>query len=478
MDVKSLLARFKRSGHSAEVLKVVIQPDAIYLAAGSASSSHHFPISADWQSTLKEALNTVEAAGSAVMVLLASHYYQSYQIDKPELPEAEWPAALPFLLKDLITERVTEIVADGYALSDGKKAQVYVISKSLLTPLQQIVTAAGASLSRIVPEDEVWGYAQLQFDNFMLLHRSEKASFKIGAYVAGKSRFQRIIRGVAAPITGVAMAELQADSLALELQRSTDYLASQLREVSINQLYTCCDGEEQAELLSALSQRLAIQVLPLHESPVSCGESLLDTASRLPAEGVNLYPDYLQPKRELFNLKTVLALWLLVVLAMAGVYGFYTTQNLQSQARLNEIRGEMGQLTQQVHGLQKKLTLHKPSPAKQAALERLRQEVKDQRLSLRAITQFDRDDQAGYSGVMRSLAELSNNEISLTRIRINDNQLNLAGLARTPSSVPKWLGRFKQEIELSGRSFEGLVMGRDEDDVVTFELTATKQGGQ
>jgi MSHA biogenesis protein MshI len=476
--VKSLLARFKRNGHSAEALKVVIQPDAIYLSAGSAPDSHHFPISAEWQSTLKEALNTVEAAGHSVMVFLASQYYQSYQIDKPDLPQAEWPAALPFLLKDLVTERVTEIVADGYALSDGKKAQVYVVSKSLLTPLQEIVDAAGASLTRIVPEDEVWGYAQQQFDNFMLLHRSEKAGFKIGAYVGGKSRFQRVIRGVAAPITGVAMAELQADSLALELQRSTDYLASQLRDVSINHLYTCCDGEEQAELLSALSQRLAIQVLPLHEQPVSCGESLLNTASHLPAEGVNLYPDYLKPKRELFNLKSVLALWLLVVLGMGSVYVFYSTQNLESQARLNEIRGEMGQLTQQVQGLQKKLAAHKPSPAKQAAVERLRREVKAQRLSLTAITQFDRDDQAGYSGIMRSLAELSSNEISLVRIRIDDNNLNLAGLARTPSSVPKWLGRFKQEIELSGRSFKGLVMGRDEDDVITFELTASKQGGQ
>lgn len=481
MDVKSLLAIFKRNGHSADALKVVIQPDAIYLSSDSGLPSsredtacHHFPITAEWQSTLKEALATLEIGSHQVTVILASHYYQSYLLDKPELPQAEWPAALPFLLKDLVSERITEIVADGYPLADGKKAQVYVVSKALLTPLQQIIDAAGASLKRVVPEDEVWGYAQNEFANFMLLHRSAKAHFKIGAYVEGKTRFQRVIRSVAAPITGVAMAELQADGLALELQRSTDYLSSQLRDTSINHLYVCCDGESQSELISAMSQRLAIKVLPLQQAePVSCAEILLASANRLSDEGINLYPAYLKPKKQRFTLKAVLALWLLVVLAVGGVYGYYTVMNLQSKARLAQIRGEVAQLNQQMVALQKKLVSHKPNPARLAALERLKLEVKDKRLSLSAMTQFDRQDLVGYSGIMRSLAELGSSDIALTSIQIDHNRLNLAGQAREPSSVPKWLGRFKQQIELAGRSFESLQIERNKDDVVVFELTAS-----
>ncbi|WP_105900775.1 hypothetical protein [Vibrio gangliei] len=162
-------------------------------------------------------------------VTLGSHLYQSYQIDQPTIPKEEWPAALPFLLKDLITERVTDIVADGVVLPGSNKVKAYVLTKRFVEQIKAVLEQYSNKLVRILPEDEVWARTRPDISSFMLLHRSQNSEFKIGAYVEEGSVSQRTIRGVTPPVTGEFESTLQLDSLALELQRSMDYLSSQMK---------------------------------------------------------------------------------------------------------------------------------------------------------------------------------------------------------------------------------------------------------
>ncbi|WED21551.1 MSHA biogenesis protein MshI [Vibrio sp. JC009] len=477
MNISSLISRLTLSKEKQGQISILILGDALYISGIEQGSDNvdRYPIDSGWESTLSGALSASDFRHREVCVTLASDFYQNYQIEKPQVPVEEWPGALPFLLKDLISEKVTDIVADGYPLPDGNKAQAYVLPKTVLTSLNQLLNGAGAELVRIVPEDEAWGYVQEEFANFMLLHRSEKANFKIGAYTAKQNRFQRIIRGVTPPLTGTAMGEFQLDNLALELQRSTDYLSSQIRDVSFNHLYICCDEESQSELIPALSERLAIKVLPLIEGDSArCGDVLAQAVKHLPATGVNLYPELLKPKKEILNLTNMAALWGVVVVLMGALYGYQVVQNSSDKSRLSQLRSEMSSLSQEVKGLQKELAGHKPSPAKLAAAERLKKEIEDKEKSLSAIHQFNEAEQAGYSGVMQALAKLESQSISISSIVMDQNQLNLAGLAKTPGSVPRWVKQFKNEVELVGRSFEKLVIGRNEQDVITFSLIASR----
>lgn len=89
---------------------------------------------------------------------------------------------------------------------------------------------------------------------------------------------------------------------------------------------------------------------------------------------------------------------------------------------------------------------------------------------MKAVGKYDDSQRTGYSGVMQSLAKLGNQEISLSEIRINNNTLDLKGLAKAPSSVPSWVSQFKNEISLVGRTFDDVKIGRNEIDIVTFEL--------
>jgi MSHA biogenesis protein MshI len=473
MKSPSLFSRFSSSSGRNKQLRVVIQVDAIYLSSSNVQNEEPlvFPIDSDWHSALRVALNSLNGSRYNATVVFCSHYYQSFQIDKPELPKEEWPVALPFLLKDLINERVTEVVADALLLPDGKRAQAYVLSKTHLNPLVEILKECNVSLARVLPEDEVWGHVQSDFDSFMLLYRSVNDSYKVGAYVNTNNRFQRVIRGIIPPLTGVASSELQLDSIALELQRSIDYLSSQLRDTSINHLLVLCDEDNTDELVYALSERLSTKVSSLFEhNKLQCGQVLCSTISLLDEKGINLYPSHLKPKKEYFTLNAVACSWLILILLMGGYYGYKQFELSGLNATLNQKQQTKDRLAQEFDALTIEVASHKPKPSLLKAIERLKLDIESKKATLSAIDRFDDALKEGYSGVMNSLAMLGRNDISITHIELNEKTLNLKGLARTPSSIPKWVKQFRTELNLVGRTFESMSIGRDENDVVTFEL--------
>lgn len=81
----------------------------------------------------------------------------------------------------------------------------------------------------------------------------------------------------------------------------------------------------------------------------------------------------------------------------------------------------------------------------------------------------------GYSGVMQSLAQLGRNDISLSSIQMDADNLDIKGMARDPQAIPNWVNQFKSEINLVGRSFEKLRIARNEQNVLTFELRTKEE---
>jgi len=488
MNLKAILSKFTKSSGRGQ-LCIAVQPNAIYLSPDANSENSaplEFPIEGHWEQALKLALTSGNYSGYSAVVTFNPKHYQIYQIDKPEIPQSEWPSALPFLLKDLISERVSDIVADAFLLPESRKIQAYVFNKRLLFTLTEVLNQAGVRLNRVLPEEEVWGHVQSDIQNFMLLHRGIGSDFKIGAYIENRNRFQRSIRGVVAPLTDNASSELQFDSLALELQRSIDYLSSQIRSASINHLLVCCDEEAVDQLQQALSERLSVKVVSVSENrDEHCGHILIKSMPLLPSAGINLYQEHLKPKKELLNLTNVMAGWALVIIAMLGAYGYLRYQAGQAEQQVADIKSENSVLTQELQQLQSKLISHKPSLEKMAAIERIKADIEAKKATLTAVGQFDDSLMQGYSGVMQSLSRLANSDISLSDIRLTQDQLSLKGLARTPDSVPAWVKQFKTELNLIGRSFDKLTMDRTEDNLVTFELatsvtgeSATTEGGQ
>lgn len=145
-------------------------------------------------------------------------------------------------------------------------------------------------------------------------------------------------------------------------------------------------------------------------------------------------------------------------------------QQGQLGKELAQWKQQESSLDVEAKALTEKLAKHKPDAAKVAAVERLKQEIAATRDSLHAVRQFDQSAQVGYSGVMRSLSELARDDISLDSIAISSSSLDLKGLAREAAAIPSWVSEFKSELNLVGRSFEQLSIGRNEQDIITFEL--------
>jgi MSHA biogenesis protein MshI len=348
-----------------------------------------------------------------------------------------------------------------------------VLSRKTLDKIVQLANHAQLPLEAIVPEDCVWGHTAGELGNFILLQRSVRGHFRISAFVERTIAFHRSIRSVTPPLTGVPSTELQMDSLSLELQRSIDYLSSQLRHVQLHQLKVCCDEEDEHELVQSLNYRLSTKVSPLlPEGHDFSGHVLADTATGSKELQINLYPDYLKPKKELLTLKNVVISWGVAAAVILLSYGYVTWQSEGLEDEIAIVKSKGSIMKSELERIQVQLRKHQPDTSKLAAKERLERTVKAKRDSLKAVGKYDDSQLTGYSGVMLSLAKLGNKDISLSEIRMNNNTLNVKGLAKAPSSVPNWVNQFKDEISLVGRTFDQVSIGRNEKGIVTFELKA------
>ncbi|MCW8332448.1 MSHA biogenesis protein MshI [Vibrio paucivorans] len=472
MNIKAFIEKLKPAAAADTSLYAVIQPDAIYFSQLGEIQLESVKLeNGNWQSLLFDELKKHHVSGVTLNIVLNSNLYQTYQLDTPNLPQEEWSVGLPFLLKDLVTEKVTEIVADAFHLPGNNKIQAHVVKKALVLELVQGLSAMSCKLGSILVEDDVWGNAGETPQSFLLLQRSRQGSYKISAYQDGRSVFHRTIRNVTAPLTGVASSVLQLDGMALELQRSVDYLSSQLKGAPLHILKVCCDDEEQSELVQALDERLNVKVTPLIEEPLLSGEILAAATLDLPDGNINLYPSHLRPKKDYFTFQNVAACWGISATLLLVTSFYFQYQSSQLSSELKVYQSQASELSGEKAKLQKELGAHLPSPDKVAAIARLKLEIQAKQDSLQAIGDYDRSLQQGYSGVMSSLAKLGREDISLSKIYIGGNQLDLQGLARDAKTVPNWINQFKRELDLVGRTFEKLKIGRNESDVVTFELS-------
>lgn len=480
MSIQTILGKFSSVSRTANRLQVVVQPHSLYFSHWSdAELPHQVAISSgDWQSTLVKTLQHAGISNISVDVVLNSSQYQTYQVDKPNVPQEELALTLPFLLKDLINEKVTDIIADATLLPTSNKLQAYVVAKSLILSLSAKLAEVKVSLGRVLVEDDVWPRAVKDAERFVLFQRSKGSGYKLSAFVDKRCVFQRTLRGITPPLTGVATSGLQLDGIALELQRSVDYLSSQLRGATLHHLKICCDEEDDQELANELNQRLSVSVSPLSQNKLESGKLLIDAMSDESLFVINLYPDHLKPKVEHFTLTNVALLTLVLVGVLSASFGYLTWQNSQLQSQLQIAQSQQQEYNQQVASLKQRLAKHRPSPEKVHAVERLKEEIKSKQDSLAAVAKYDGQLQAGYSGVMQSLAQLGRKDISLTSIQMNDANLDIKGLARDPQAIPNWVNQFKSEINLVGRSFEKLKIARNENNILTFELRTQEKETQ
>ncbi|PSV43909.1 PilN domain-containing protein [Photobacterium indicum] len=435
-----------------------------------------------WADAIKSLLEKHDLSGCKLKLVLGHGLYQSLLIEKPDIPRAELPTALPFLVKDLVNESPMDLVADGFPAPLKDRLQVFVANRKHIEQLIKICADANGELIAVSAEEIVWGQFTSSSLSQLILHRRSSAGLQLTAFKQQTLCFQRQLRGFTDPLIGSESDALQLDNLALELQRSLDFLSAQLRDNPINQLVISCDGEDDALLAQELSQRLSVSV-----SAIAPAYSTLTTnaarvawaaLNQLDGSGINLYSDALKPQRNYLTLPNVIASWAIIVVVMATLTGWYQWKNYVVKEKLAVEQALLTAKRTELDRAKAALAKHVPSPLKVELAGSLEQDLAAKQATLKAIENHDDSLKVGYAGMLKQLSDAASGDISVNRIRATGKALDLEGLARSPDAVPGWLKAFKQYPSLSERRFQLLSLGRNEKNIVTFRLLADRTAAQ
>ena len=230
-------------------------------------------IQGNWQQAMQAALSKVSKAAALTLIIPPS-MYQIVQLEKPAIAEQELLTALPWQIKDLTDIALEEIVLDYVDLpaAPGQPAKINVVVsvKSQLQELIAIVNREKLNLQQILVEEwlihELLDYAD--HAALILMHQPDQ-DVLLQVIRQGELQFSRRLRGFNR-LHQYTESELQQgvfDNLLLEIQRSMDYIESQLKLPPVRSIHLLCSGADRIDLVPLFHQAGFSQVQALQLKP-------------------------------------------------------------------------------------------------------------------------------------------------------------------------------------------------------------------
>lgn len=271
--LKKILQRFHLSTAPQSQLALHLGSSTLTLAELSAGRISHCQQLSYPQGQLTGELNrllTEVSKQTPLQLILAPEFYQVVQLDKPALTEEEMLQALPWQIKDLVSIPAEDIIADYIDLpsSGNGPAKINAVAASA-TSLQQVlkpIHESGLKLSAIMPEEWLAGrlVATGNQATMLVIHQPEQEVL-IQIVRNGELYFSRRTRGFTRlHLAGAGeLADGTLDRLQLELQRSMDYVESQLKQPPVRDIFLLMSEADMMCELFRQSGFSRVQPLPL-----------------------------------------------------------------------------------------------------------------------------------------------------------------------------------------------------------------------
>ncbi|MGE6108686.1 MSHA biogenesis protein MshI [Aeromonas sobria] len=261
---------------------LLLSQDSVMLAAlmdPPIFASRRINSQQEWPSAIAELFARHGLAKSRVRVALAANLCQQVQIDKPAVPEAEMAGALPWAVKDYVSEPVMQLAMDYVDLPTPPAGQarinVVCVPKSRIKLVAEAINAV-ARLEAI-QNDELALIPLQEADSRvrMLLWQAKGQDLQLLVFHRGGLCFSRQLRGFAA-LTGEHEPDpQQLDSLMLEIQRSLDYLSGQLKLPEIGALQLAIASPFIGTLVRHMEQTFSLPVSAMANKAVLAGVEYL-----------------------------------------------------------------------------------------------------------------------------------------------------------------------------------------------------------
>ncbi len=189
------------------------------------------------------ALHTDSPLTGQCHLVLNAQQSQIVQVDKPNVPANEIVAALKWQIKDLVSISPDNMVLDYFdsPLLSGGKEKINVVCAPLneLKKLVKAINKTGAEVASIVTEE--FAFANLlpvQSEACLLVCQQPNEEITLLIVKQGQLYFHRRLRGFSqiAKKSEDELVMTMIDSLALEIQRSSDYFERQLKQAPIKKI--------------------------------------------------------------------------------------------------------------------------------------------------------------------------------------------------------------------------------------------------
>ncbi|MGL4204878.1 MAG: MSHA biogenesis protein MshI [Aeromonadaceae bacterium] len=246
---------------------------------------------AEWPRAIAALLNRVADPNCEVLVLLAPAFYQQVQIEKPDVPEEELAGALPWAIKDFVSEPVLQLSCDYYDMptspASHPKLAVVAVNKNRLQLIADSVNAH-ARLSLITTEELALANLPSQEAKIeLMLYQLPGQELSLLALSGGQLCFNRQLRGFSqlGQPGIVAQAPELLDNLALQLQRSLDYLSGQLKLGEATRMQVALASGDLGSLVHYLASNFSMPVVALANPAVVAGLEYLPAFALLQGEG-------------------------------------------------------------------------------------------------------------------------------------------------------------------------------------------------
>jgi len=227
--------------------------------------------------TLDEMVAKHSLNGATCHVVLSNQLYQLLQIDKPNVPDDEVASSLPFIAKEFINEAIDTVVFDYFSVPNQNKINLIYCPKSLVELVVAAMSQAKLELLSIgIEELATANLFHTKVDDEqkttqMLIAQQDYQEVNLTIIHDNQLYFSRRLRGFSR-LRDLQEEQLDSpllDNFSLEIQRSADFVVSQLKLPEVKAINLALPSAILAPLITRLQLNFTIPVTALKHTMIT-----------------------------------------------------------------------------------------------------------------------------------------------------------------------------------------------------------------
>jgi Tfp pilus assembly protein PilN len=195
---------------------------------------------------------------------------------------------------------------------------------------------------------------------------------------------------------------------------------------------------------------------------------------------INLYRDEFKPQFFWISATNTILFGVIALLVMSGTYfGFWQDKQSRMQ-ELTQVQITIKATQRQLEDLTKTLTLRQKNPVLLAKLVTQKMRLSTAKYLADKLKSLSKLQEKPFSSALTSFAVVNNNNVWLTKFKVNETEIVIEGNIDQPDALPSWLKSIGKTGFFNNRDFGAATVFRTEEQL-SFKIESKmsqKQAGR